>query len=317
VLIDSSAGRPPSRAIIAITITFLIIIWAVNFLVGKITLRYIEPLALASFRLVLAGILMLALYPLCLRLPAFAEARHARLQSKSWRDLWTFTYLGFFGVAVNQLCFTIGLRYTSVTHSAIIVGMAPIYTLLLAVLFRLEDATLRKVLGMAVSLTGVALMASETGLNRRSPTLLGDIITLTGSLGFATYVVLGKRVAPRYDALTMTTYNFVIGAILILPLAIQRALVLGPLANWRAIHWQAWAGMLFMALFSSSLAYLFYYWILRYLQASQLAAFSYLLPVTATALGIVFLGERGSWLELFGAALALAGVFYIESARSS
>ena len=162
----------------------------------------------------------------------------------------------------------------------------------------------------------VSHLASDTGINRRSPTLAGDLITLTGSLGFATYVVLGKRVAARYDALTMTTWNFVIGALLILPVAVNRAFVLGPLDYWRAIHWQAWAGMFYIAFFSSSLAYLFYYWLLRYLEASQLAAFSYLLPVTATGLGIVFLGERGSWLELLGAALALAGVFYVESTRN-
>jgi drug/metabolite transporter (DMT)-like permease len=39
------------------------------------------------------------------------------------------------------------------------------------------------------------------------------------------------------------------------------------------------------------------------------------LPVAATALGILFLGERGSWLELLGGLFALAGVYYIEAAR--
>ena len=57
--------------------------------------------------------------------------------------------------------------------------------------------------------------------------------------------------------------------------------------------------------------------LLRYLQASQLSAFTYFLPVAATILGILFLNERGSLAELFGGALALLGLFVTESARSS
>jgi drug/metabolite transporter (DMT)-like permease len=171
---------------------------------------------------------------------------------------------------------------------------------------------------MAVSFTGVAILASASGgVSRHSPTIHGDFITLCGSLAFALYVVLGKRVAGNYDALTMTTWNYLFGGLIILPIAVNRALAIGPLSNWQSIPWQAWVCLAFSAIFSSSLAYLFYFWLLRYLDASQLSAFSYLLPVSATILGILFLGEHGSWSELFGAALALCGLFMTESARAS
>ncbi|HTB94015.1 MAG TPA: DMT family transporter, partial [Candidatus Sulfotelmatobacter sp.] len=205
----------------------------------------------------------------------------------------------------------------SVAHSSIILGLGPIYALILAVLFRLEKLTWGKALGMAVSFIGVAILASGSGgVSRHSPTLLGDFITLCGSLAFALYVVLGKRVAGKYDALTMTTWNYLFGGLIILPIAINRAIALGPLANWQAIPWTAWACLAFTAVFSSTLAYLFYFWLLRYLEASQLSAFSYLLPVSATILGILFLNERGSLSELLGAALALVGLSLTESARS-
>jgi len=76
-----------------------------------------------------------------LRLAAFAEAGSAAGRGFTYRDAWTFLYLGFFGVSVNQFCFTLGLHYTSVSHSAIIVGMGPVYVLILAVMLRLERAT--------------------------------------------------------------------------------------------------------------------------------------------------------------------------------
>ncbi len=315
--INSPNGRAPSRAAIAISITLLMAIWAINFLVVKIGVRYLPALAFASFRIVAAGLFMIAIAPLCARLPMFRKSRSplATPHSPLLHDLWTFFYLGFFGVSVNQFCFTLGLRYTNVTHSSIIVGMAPIYTLTLAVLLRIEKPTWRKATGMLIAFSGVAILASATGLARHSPTFLGDAITMCGSLGFAMYVVLGKRVASKYDALTMTTWNFIFGALIVLPIAIQQAAAIHLLQTWRSIPWQAWAGVAYTGLFSSTLAYLFYFWLLRYLEASQLASFSYLLPVSASALSILFLGERGSLQELLGGLLALLGVYWIESTR--
>jgi len=349
VQIDSSHGRAPSRAAIAIAITFLMAIWAFNFLVVKWGLRYLPPVTFASLRVVAAGFFMLAIAPICARLPMFRQNRSAtdktvipsaafgarnsapsrvvRAVNPSSRsplathhsslDFFTFLYLGFFGVAVNQLCFTIGLNYTNVTHSSIIVGLAPIYALTLAVLFRLERLTLRIAVGMAIAFSGVVILAASTGMAHRSPTVRGDAITMCGSLGFAVYVVLGKRVASRYNPLTMTTWNFIFGALIALPIAIQQFRTNDLVHGWRALPWQAYACIGYTALFSSTLAYLFYFWLLGYLEASQLASFSYLLPVSASALSILFLGERGSLLELIGAILALLGVYYIESTRSS
>ena len=315
--IDARTGQPPSRRVLTATIAFLIAVWAFNYVTAKIALRYMDPLTFASFRLLLAGVFMVLIYFFCLRLPVFAEAARARRSGWSRRDLWIFLYLGFFGVTMNQFGFTVGIRYTSVIHSAIISSLSPVYTLILAVILRLENATLRKVLGMGVAVAGVSLMAAGAGIGRHSPTLFGDAITLSASLGFAAYVVLGKRVAGRYDSLTMSTFNCIFGALIVLPIAIQRAILIGSFAHWRAFPWPVWACMVYMALFSSAIAYVLYYWVLRYLEASQLTSFTYLLPIAATALGIIFLGERGSWLELLGGLFALAGVYYIEAARNS
>ena len=260
---------------------------------------------------------MLPTYLLCSRLPAFVEVANARRRGFTLRDLWTFFYLGFFGVTVNQMCFTIGLRYTSVSHASIIVGMGPIYTLVLAVLLQLETATWRKATGMAIALAGIVVMAAEKGLSAHSPSLLGDAIVMAGSIGFAMYVVLGKRVAGKYDTLTMTAFNHFAGALIVLPLAIRQAKALGPAENWRAIPWAGWGALFYMAIFSSAMAYVFYFWLLRYLEASQLSAFSYLLPMLATVLGILWLGEKGSWTQVFGSVLALGGLYWIESGRAS
>jgi drug/metabolite transporter (DMT)-like permease len=282
-------------------VALVVALWSINFIAAKIAVRYLPGVMVASFRVVLGGLAMLPAYFLCSRLPAFAAAVEMRQRGFSLRDLWTFLYLGFFGVVINQMCFTIGL--------------GPIYTLALAVLFRLEKATWRKATGMGIAFAGVALLASENGISLNSPSLLGDAIAMTGAVGFATYVVLGKRVVEKYDALTMVAFNHFAGAIVILPVAIHEVKVLHLAARWREIPWQSWAAVLYMVIFSSVVGYLLYFWLLRYLEASQLSAFTYLLPVVATILGIVFLGERGSSMQILGGVLALAGVYWVESGR--
>jgi drug/metabolite transporter (DMT)-like permease len=314
VEIHSSAGRVPSRAALTAAIAILVIVWAVNFIAAKIGLLYWPPFAMASFRVVFAGVVMVPTYFLCSRLPAFTEAAALRRRGFTARDLWMFLYLGFFGVTVNQICFTVGLHFTSVSHASVIVGMGPIYILVLVILFGLERATGHKVVGMLIALVGIAVLASENGISVHSASFEGDAITMTGSIGFAMYVVLGKRVAGKYDTLTMTAFNHFAGALLVLPLAIYEAAHLSSAGKW-PLPWQAWAAILYMAAFGSALAYVFYFWLLRYLEASQLAAFTYLLPVLATILGILWLGEKGSWVQVLGGVLALGGVYWIESGR--
>ena len=313
--VEAARGRVPSRTAIAASIGFLVAAWAGNFIAAKIGLRSLPAFAMASFRVVLAGIAMVPIYFLCSRLPVFAEAAAFRRQGFSARDLWVFLYLGFFGVTVNQTCFTVGLHFTSVSHAAVIVGLGPIYILILAVLFRMERATGHKVVGMLIALFGVAVLASENGISLHSSSLAGDAITMTGSLGFAMYVVLGKRVAGKYDSLTMTAFNHFAGALIVLPLAISEAAHFSA-ADFRNVPWQAWAAVIYMAVISSAMAYVFYFWLLRYLEASQLSAFTYLLPVLATILGILWLGEKGSWGQVLGGVLALGGVYWIESSRT-
>lgn len=312
---DRSSG--PGRTAIAAAVLLVVLLWALNFIAGKIALRHLPAAAVASFRVFLAALAMVPTYLICARMPAFADALKTRERGFTARDLWTFFYLGFFGVVINQMCFAIGLNHTSVSHGAVIVGMAPVYTLALAVIFRIEKATLRKLFGIALAFTGIAVLASETGMTKRSASLEGDAIMMAGAIGFAVYSVLGKRVAPRYDALTMTSFNHFTGAVVVFPVVLYQIHFLLADERWRHIPWQSWTAVLYMAVFSSAVAYVLYFWLLKYLHASQLAAFTYLLPVIATPLGIIWLGERGTWLELVGGALALAGVYAIQPPRKT
>jgi len=305
----------PRTALLGSLIGVTVVSWSLNFIVGKIGLRHMPALTLATLRVTLAAFVIVAVYLFAaMRRRGAAQAPpHDRRFHFDRRDALTFLRLGFLGVVVNQVCFTVGLSYTTVGHAALIIGMGPIFVLLLARLQGLEALTLKKVMGMAAAFAGVAVLAAEHGVSLHSNTLRGDLITFTGSVAFSLYTVLGKKVAEQYDSLAMNTFNYLVGAALLAPLTILecRRLAHGP--GWASPGWTGWGAVAFMAVFSSVIAYLIYFWALRYMTASRLATFSYIQPVATTLLGIAWLGDHFTRSLLLGGALILAGVYSIES----
>ena len=309
IVAERGETRRPSAVRLGGLIALMILMWAINFVIAKTGLQHMDVFALAAFRVELAALILGVLL-----LVKRARAGGGRKLEKG--DLWTFGYLGFFMAAVNQMCFTIGLKYTSVGHASLIIGTGPILVLLLARAQGLEHLTVLKVTGMALSFAGVTILAVEQGISLRSGSLRGDLITLAGSLAFACYAVWGKKVAAKYDTLEMNAYNYFSGALLVLPLAVWQAVRMTREGSWGVVGWQGWMAMVYMAAFASVAAYLIYYWALRHLAASRLSAFSYLLPVLATCLGVLLLPEeRVTGHLLGGGALVLVGVYVTEVHR--
>jgi len=291
--------RNPPQGLVFAMIILVMVIWSVNYLWAKATLREFDALTLASFRIMLAAAIMAPIY-----------LRRPRRGGPDRRDAVKFVQLGFFGMVMNQVLFTIGLSLTTVSHSALLVGLGPIYVLLLAWAQGLETVSPGKIIGMLLAFTGVAVLATEHGFNLRSGTLAGDLVTIGGSLAFSIYLVLGKKVARKYSTVEMNFFNYVIAAAMISPLALRQASLL----DWHRISWAAWGGLLYMAAFASVAAYLIYFWALRHVTATRIAAFSYLLPVMATLGGVLVLGDPLSVHLFIGGGLVLSGVFVAERA---
>jgi drug/metabolite transporter (DMT)-like permease len=299
--LSGSSSKRPSSFLLAVALAAVLLVWSVNYTVGKLTLTHIDALTLASFRFELSATLLLALY--------FSQRRRTPLRA---RDIWTFVYLGFFGFAVNQGCFVLGLSLTTSEHSVLIIALGPILILLLASAMKLEKLTMGKCLGMAISFCGVLLLETEQGSPLHSPLLLGDVITLCGTLGFAIYTVLGKRVSASYDTLSMNTFNATAAAVIWLPLALRQGIRL----DWKGVGLTGWAGLLYMVIFSAVAGYLLFYWLLRHMEASRVVVVNYLQPVVVVLLSIPLLGEHPTARLLESGALVLLGVYLAEHASA-
>jgi drug/metabolite transporter (DMT)-like permease len=280
----------------------MLAMWSFNYVAGKTALRYFDGLTLGAFRIEIAGLILFPIY--------FLRRNRSRLTR---RDVWTLSYLGWL-LCANQLFFTVGLAFTTSGHSAMILAIGPILVLLLARAMKIEALTTAKIVGMALAFTGAAILAAENGFDlRRSPTLSGDLLTLLGTTCFTVYVVLSKKVAGRYDSLEMNAVNFFASAIVLLPLAIFLALHF----DWKSVPREGWMGLLYMAAISSVAAYTLFYWALRYMEASRVAAVNYFQPIGAILVAALFLGEVPTRHLLLGGVLILLGVYLAERAKSS
>ena len=277
------------------------IFWASNIVAGKEALRGFGALALAQLRLAGAALVLVMLFL------AWPRRPRIRLDARQWLFL---LWVALFGITLNQLFFIGGLSRTSVAHAGLIVALGPVMVLVLSCLMRLEVLTVLKFAGMVISFAGVGFLTmNKTG--QGSATLSGDLILMAGSAVFAYYTVMMKEISDRYDALTLNTLIFGMGAVMMAPFA-GRALLN---VRWTLVPSMAWWGLAFMVFFGSVAAYLIYAFALTELTAARVAAFAYLQPVIATALGIWLLGESLTRREVFGGALILLGVYLSERER--
>jgi len=295
---------------------FLIFVWSLNYIVAKIGLRELPALALGSFRVVTAGIVSLPV----LLLPRTRKRQGIKVTvqvlepgTKKLQMLWTISYLGFFGVVLNQGCFTVGLNYTSVSHSALIIGCAPIFILLFSWALRLEALTRRKAIGMVLAFVGAAAVGAEQGANASTSNFPGDLLTLIAGVGLALYTVLGKRLFAEYSPVRLSLLSNIAAAALASPIAVWQIRALARAGRLATIGLEGWGAVIYMGVLASAVAYVLYFWALRFMTPARLGAVSYLQPIGATLLGLVLLGEPITRRVALGGLLIIAGVYAIET----
>ena len=230
-------------------IAFMIVAWALNFIVGKIALREIPPLVLPGVRIAMAAVLFI---------PIYLWDRRRSAHHFEWRDLPKLIFVSLCGITLNQFFFIAGLYRTSVAHMAVFISITPILVLLMAAAIGQERITVPKMFGMLLASGGVLAVELSVAGETRIATPLGDLFAFLGTLSFSVYTVAGKGISSRYGSVFMNTLAYTIGAVTLLPVAwMDRGGI--HMSQWSAA---AWWSLLYMVVFGSVFAYLVYYYAL-------------------------------------------------------
>lgn len=239
-----------------------------------------------------------------------------------YADLGRLFLCGFFGVALNQMMFFHGLMRTTPINSSIIMVATPILVLVLSGLIIGERITWTKAIGVALGALGaLSLIALKPKGLDTGATALGDLFILINATSYGIYLVIVKPLMRKYTAVTVMSWCFLFGALMVLPFGTGELLAV----QWTELTTPIWAVLVFVVVLVTFVAYLLNTWALRYLNASVVGTYIYMQPVLATIFTWIFvqvgperLGIPGvydatlGWPQLLCAAAIFLGVHLVS-----
>ncbi len=292
----SSTGRSQWSLYLIVVAVYLF--WGGNFVFSKITLKEIPGPLVAGMRTIFAAIALMAVYK------RSRNPDRPPLRRDEYPQL---CMIGVCGIAINQVCFLIGLSLTSASHAALVIGLTPFMVLFLAWFRGQEAFTSNRAIGLAVAVCGMALLQKPSA-SAQTASLLGDILILGAGLSFAVYTVFGKELAAEHGGMAVIAVSYAAGSIFLLPMT----LFFASRFDFSQVSAAAWWSFGYMSVVSSVLCYIGWAYALKRLSASRLTAFSYLQPLVATLLALPMLGEPITAALVSGGGLIMAGVFLSE-----
>lgn len=271
-----------------------VFIWGLTFVPSKIALAEMGPFALAALRFCVA---------LAILLPTLSRSRLSsdELRQLPWRTLAT---LGFTGVALYFGFQNLGLARTSATEAGLISGSVPAVTAALSALVLRERLPIPRILGIAGSMAGVAVMilgSSPSG----GGSLAGDLLMLVSAVAWAIYTLTNKEIGGKVPDGFLLVSTIAFGALFLAPAAVFEVAT----AGFGPISLDGWLSVLFLGLGGSAAAFFCWNAALRRLDASEAPTYINLVPLVTVLSAALMLGERLAPSRLLGGALVIAGVY--------
>jgi drug/metabolite transporter (DMT)-like permease len=281
----------------------VMVVWGGTPIFTKIAAAQIDPLLVGVLRTVLAGVVALPLV-LLLRHPLPAEKRD--------RQLLAFSGLAAF--VAFPLLFSVGQSRTSALHGALILATLPVFTSFFGTLIERRRVSKTWIAGCIIALAGEAvLIAWRTAGMPVDSSLMGDATVLISSAICALGYVAGARLHQGGYASLPTTLWGVAGS----------AVVLLPLLGWLLVRDgmpsagpAAWASVLVLALVTSVLGYVAWYWALGRGGISRVSAVQFTQPLFGIALAAFVLGEKPAPITAVSAVAILTGAALVLRAGS-
>jgi drug/metabolite transporter (DMT)-like permease len=285
----------PARTTAYLALVGAAVIWGSTFVVTELLLDQAEPFFIATARF---GIALGVLWPVV--------AWRARKRTAGYFRP-AFLALGLLGVAGNFGLQNLGLVFTDAADAALIIALTPVAIALSAAIFLGERLPRRRLIGIAVSIGGVALITGGAG-GAGSAALVGDVLIAASTLAWAGYTLLGKRLATTHDAGTITTAAISWGVALLLPLALVEALVVSP----PELTFDGVAALVYLGVAASAATFLLWSYALNAVGASVAGAFLNLIPVFGVAFALLA-GDSVTLIQLAGGAAVGFGVWLAVS----
>jgi len=279
---------------------FAVAVWGASFIATKVALSEVSPATVVWLRFAM-GVAVLGV----------AVVARKQLALVSLQELALFAALGFIGITFHQWLQSNALVTSQASTSAWIITTTPVFMAILGRLVLGERLGLRRLAGIVVAAAGVLLVVTRGQIATLAAGRLGapgDILMLLSSPNWAVFSVLSRR-ALRNQAATRTMFYVMTLGWLFSTVPFTA----GPgVSEIGLLSARGWAGVAFLGVACSGLAYIAWFDALQRTSASEAGALLYLEPLVATAVAAVVLGEGVGIATLAGGVTILAGVWLVN-----
>ncbi|MBE2219125.1 MAG: EamA family transporter [Ignavibacteria bacterium] len=266
---------------------------------AKLTVAEISPLSFGFFRFGTAAILF------------YITLRIRKLDLKFERkDYPRLFLLALLCIPLNQFFFLTGIKMSFASHSGIIYSLNPVYAYIVAVLFKYEKFYVSKLFSILLTVVGIFFIFWESfsGTTVNNTVVNGDILLLFAVLTFSMYLTLGKTTIEKYGALKTSTFVFLVGSVLYIPLFIYDL----PNLSFEKVTYMGVIGYIYLSVVVAYLAYFVWYYALKHIAVSKLTTLSNISPLLTVLFSIIFLSEQISLFFVIGSLITLIGVFIMH-----
>jgi drug/metabolite transporter (DMT)-like permease len=299
-----SNHEPGRRAIILSFIVFTVI-WGGTWIVIRGQIGTVAPQWSVAYRFILAAAAM--------ALVARARGHSLRVDRRYWPGL---AFLGLTQFSINFNAVYIAEQYITSGVVATMFALLLIPSSLLGWAMLGQRPGGRFVIGSIVAVAGIGLLLShelQVASAGLEAVAIGASFTLFGMLGASLANVYQARPAMReIPLLALLTWSMAVGAAIntILALVVAGA----PQAEWTFSYW---AGLAYLSLAASVLAFMLYYPVVRVIGPARAAYSSMIVPIIAMGLSTLFEGYHWTLASVLGAGLALGGMAIAMSRNRS
>lgn len=259
-------------------------IWGSTYLVTTELLPADRPLTAAVLRLLPVGLLIVLL-------------TRSRPAPGQWWRLVVLSALCMSGL--HALLFVSAYRLPG-GLAALLVCAQPLIVLVLGFALFGQRTSLRVCLAAGIGFVGVALVLLSPSLLRWD--VLGAVAALLAAASMGLGTLLIKRWGMQMPVLAFTGWQLLLGGLLLVPLALYMEMPLPPLEARNL------AGYLYLAIIGTLIPYLLWFRALRELEPVLISIFLLLSPLSALALGYLFLDQALTGWQALGAVAVFAGI---------
>lgn len=278
-------------------IAFQALIIAFTNIAAKQAAMELDPFVITFFRYMI-GILALGSIMLIRR-------SNIRIDWKDWKLLF---FLMFMGMSLNQILFAQALKHTVPSHPPMIYALTPIVIIIIDIIRKKKIASKQIIFASILSFIGVGIVLGKNILIFNSSILLGDGLIFIAMLCWSFYTAFGKPMVHKYGALELTLILLIGAAILYSPWGIYRLTQ----ADLSVVTWKGWISLVYLGIFTSGMAYLNYFAILKRIEPTQTGLIISTHPPATIIISILFGYEVFQWNVIAGTTLIIIALWIAQ-----